>query len=255
MSVRLDRDGAVAVVTLDRPDRRNAFTMAMRGEIADMFGTLTEDRDVRAIVLTGAGGHFCSGADTGEMGASDTAAFLHRMRTLHHMIRSIARTPKPVIAAVDGTCVGAGWSIALACDMIVAAPDARFAQLFGRIGFAPDAGVIWQLARLVGPMRAKEIVYSGRTIDAAEALRLGLILSIEDRRPVLAAAIDMARDMGAGPPLSHAMSKQLFDAAALPLDQFLDREFTVQPMLAATADHREGLEAARAKRTPIFNGR
>ncbi len=255
MSVRLDQDGAVAVVTLDRPDRRNAFTMAMRGEIADMFGALTEDRDVRAIVLTGAGGHFCSGADTSEMGASDTAAFLHRMRTLHHMIRSIVRTPKPVMAAVDGTCVGAGWSIALACDMIVAAPDARFAQLFGRIGFAPDAGAIWQLARLVGPMRAKEIVYSGRTIDAAEALRLGLILSIEDRRPVLAAAIDMARDMGAGPPLAHAMSKQLFDAAALPLDQFLDREFTVQPMLAATADHREGLEAARAKRAPMFNGR
>lgn len=255
MSVRLDRDGAVAVVTLDRPDRRNAFTMAMRGEIAEMFGALTEDRDVRAIVLTGAGGHFCSGADTSEMGASDTAAFLHRMRTLHHMIRSIVRTPKPVIAAVDGTCVGAGWSIALACDMIVAAPDARFAQLFGRIGFAPDAGAIWQLARLVGPMRAKEIVYSGRTIDAAEALRLGLIMSIEDRQPVLAAAIDMARDMGAGPSLAHAMSKQLFDAAALPLDQFLDREFTVQPMLAATADHREGLEAARAKRAPMFNGR
>ncbi len=254
MSVRLDRRGSLALVTLDRPARRNAFTMAMREDIAALFQQLEEDADVRVILLTGAGGHFCAGADTGEMGASDSAAFLHRMRLLHRMVRAIADVPKPTIAAVEGYCVGAGWSLALACDLIVAAPDARFSQLFGRIGFAPDAGAIWQLARLVGPMRAKEIVYSGRVIDAEEAQQLGLILQVERERPVLDSAIDLAEGIAQGPPLAHAMSKQLFDAAALPFDQYLGRELCVQPLLATTADHREALTARKDGRTPQFTG-
>lgn len=256
MSVTLERDGATAIVTLDRPDRHNAFTMAMRGEIASIFSDLAEDQAIRAVVLTGAGGHFCSGADTGEMGHSDTAAFLHRMRMLHLMIRAIADFPKPVIAAVEGTCVGAGWSLALACDLIVAAPDARFCQIFGRIGFAPDAGAIWHLARLVGPMRAKEIVYSSRMIDAAEALTLGLVLDVVTDGPVRDHAVMLAQDMAQGAPLAHAMAKHLFEAAsAQSLKQYLSQEYCVQPMLATTADHREGVEAARARRTPHFTGR
>ena len=255
MTLRLEHDGAVAIVTLDRPDRRNAFTMAMRGEIATLFDNLAQDDGVRAVVLTGADGHFCSGADTDEMGAADSAAFLKRMRALHRMIRAIAATPKPVIAAVDGVCVGAGWSLALACDLILASPNASFAQLFGRIGYAPDAGAIWQLTRLVGPMRAKEIVYSGRTLDADEALQLGLLLSIEADRPIRDAAIELATRIAQGPPVAQAMSKQLFEATTLSFDQFLDREFMVQPLLATTADHREGLAAARDKRTPNFIGR
>lgn len=256
MGVTLKREGAVAIVTLDRPDRRNAFTMAMRSEIAALFADLAEEDATRAVVLTGAGGHFCSGADTGDMGRSDTAAFLHRMRLLHRMIRAIAAFPKPVIAAVEGTCVGAGWSLALACDIILAAPDAIFCQIFGRIGFAPDAGAIWHLTRLVGPMRAKEIVYSSRMIDAAEALASGLVLDVVTDRPVLDHAVTLARDMAQGAPLAQAMAKRLFDAApGQTLDQLLAQEYCVQPMLATTTDHREGVEAMRGGRPPHFTGR
>lgn len=255
-TVTLDRHDGIAVVTLNRPDRRNAFTMAMRGRIADLFTELADDDTVRAIVLTGAGGHFCAGSDTGEMGRSDTAAFLHRMRLLHRMIRAIAACPKPVIAAVEGNCVGAGWSLALACDMVVAAPSARFCQIFGRIGYIPDAGAIWHLTRLVGPMRAKEIVYSTRMIDAAEALALGLVLDVVLDQPVLDRAVALATDMAKGAPLAQAMAKQLFDTASTQsLDQFLAQEFSVQPMLATTADHHEGIKAAQDKRPPRFTGR
>ena len=256
MSITLQHDGAVAVVTIDRPAQRNAFTMAMRREMADAFTTLADDEAVHAVVLAGAGGHFCSGADTGEMGRSDSAAFLHRMRMLHRMVQAIATCPKPVIAAVTGSCVGAGWSLALACDMVIAAPDARFSQVFGRIGYAPDAGAIWHLTRLVGPMRAKEIVYSGRMIGAAEALALGLVLDVVTDRPVLDHAIALARSMAQGAPLANAMAKQLFDtASAQSLDQFLAQEQLAQPLLATTADHREGVAALRDKRPPAFTGR
>lgn len=256
MSITLQRDGSVAVVTIERAAQRNAFTMAMRGEMADAFIMLADDEAVHAVVLTGAGGHFCSGADTGEMGRSDSAAFLHRMRMLHRMVRAIAACPKPVIAAVSGSCVGAGWSLALACDMVVAAPDARFSQVFGRIGYAPDAGAIWHLTRLVGPMRAKEIVYSGRMIGAAEALALGLVLDVVTDRPVLDHAVALARSMAQGAPLANAMARQLFDtASAQSLDQFLAQEQLVQPLLATTADHREGVAALRDKRPPAFTGR
>jgi 2-(1,2-epoxy-1,2-dihydrophenyl)acetyl-CoA isomerase len=256
MTVTLERQDSIAVVTLDRPERRNAFTMAMRRQIADIFTELADDDRVRAIILTGAGGHFCTGADTGEMGHSDTAAFLHRMRLLHRMIRAIASCPKPVIAAVAGDCVGAGWSLALACDMVVAAPSARFCQIFGRIGYVPDAGAIWHLARLVGPMRAKQIVYSTRMIDATEAKALGLVLDVVTDQPVLDHALALAAGMAQGAPLAQAMAKQLFDAAsAQSLDQFLAQEFSIQPMLATTADHREGIDAAHNKRSPRFTGR
>jgi 2-(1,2-epoxy-1,2-dihydrophenyl)acetyl-CoA isomerase len=256
MSITLHRDGAVAVVTIDRVAQRNAFTMAMRQDMADAFTALADDEAVHAVVLTGAGGHFCSGADTGEMGRSDTAAFLHRMRMLHRMIRAVTACPKPVIAAVAGNCVGAGWSLALACDMVIAAPDARFSQLFGRIGYAPDAGAIWHLTRLVGPMRAKEIVYSGRMIGAGEALAWGLVLDVVTDRPVLDHAKDLAGSMAQGAPLANAMTKQLFDAAAAQsLEQFLAQEQLVQPLMATTADHREGVAALRAKRPPLFTGR
>lgn len=256
MSVNVSREGSIAIVTLNRPERRNAFTMAMRQDIALAFEQLAEDDSVRGIILTGAGGHFCSGADTGEMGEPGSAAFLARMRRLHRMIRAIASVAKPVIAAVDGACVGAGWSLALACDLVIATPGARFAQIFGKIGYAPDAGAIWQLARLIPVMRAKEIVYSTRTLDGTEALSLGLVLDLVESDALMPHALDLARSLAAGPTLAIGMAKRQFAGAlAQSLDQFLDQEFTIQPLLATSDDHREGIAAAREKRAPIFQGR
>ncbi|WHO37428.1 enoyl-CoA hydratase/isomerase family protein [Sphingobium sp. AP49] len=255
MNVDVSYDGPVAILTLDRPERRNAFTMAMRQDIALAFEQLADDGNVRAIILTGAGGHFCSGADTGEMGEPGTVAFLARMRRLHRMIRAIAAIRKPTIAAVDGACVGAGWSLALACDLVIATPDARFAQIFGKIGYAPDAGAIWQLARLIPVMRAKEIVYSARTLDGTEALSLGLVLELVASDALMPRARDLARSLAAGPTLATGMAKAQFGSAlSLSLDQFLEQEFLIQPLLATTQDHREGIAAVRDKRPPDFQG-
>ena len=253
--IRVERDGAVAIVTLDQPARMNAFTMAMREQLWQAFDQLAEDNETRAIILTGAGGHFCTGADTGDMGSQSSAAFLRRMRWLHRMIRAIAAIRKPVIAAVDGNCIGAGWSLALACDILIASSRARFALSFGRIGYVPDAGAIWQLSRLVGVMRAKEIVYSGRMLGAEEAQRLGLLLDLAEPDALMTTAMERARSLAAGPSIALGMAKRQFDAAhALSLDQFLELEFTMQPLMATTRDHQEGIAAMREKRAPHFSG-
>lgn len=255
MTVTVKVESSVGIVTLDRPDRMNAFTMAMREQIYRVFEQMAEDDAVRAVILTGAGGNFCSGADSGEMGASSSAAFLKRMRWLHRAVRAIATIQKPVIAAVDGTCVGAGWSLALACDLAIATPRARFSQIFRRIGYAPDAGAAWHLARLVGVMRAKEIVYSGRMVEADEALRLGLVLELVESERLLPRAMEIARSLANGPTLALGLAKRQFDAAfSMPFDQFLAHEFSMQPLLATTSDHREGVTAAREKRPPRFTG-
>jgi 2-(1,2-epoxy-1,2-dihydrophenyl)acetyl-CoA isomerase len=178
------------------------------------------------------------------------------MRWLHRMIRSITAIRKPVIAAVDGACVGAGWSIALACDFVLASPRARFCQSFGRIGYVPDAAAVWQLSRLIGVMRAKEIVYSSRMVEADEALRLGLLLDIVQPQALMDEALTLARSLAAGAPLAIGMAKRQFEAAhTLSLDQFLELEFNMQPLMATTSDHQEGLSAAREKRPPLFEGK
>ncbi|PNP98169.1 enoyl-CoA hydratase/isomerase family protein [Sphingobium sp. SA916] len=255
MTVRIASQGRVGIVTLDQPGRANAFTMAMREEIWHAFDDLAEDEDVRAVILTGANGQYCSGADTGDMGHQGTAAFLRRMRWLHRMVKAVAGIRKPVIAAVDGACVGAGWSLALACDIVIATPQARFCQSFARIGYVPDAGAVWQLSRLVGPMRAKEIVYSARMVDAQEALRLGLVLELVESEALMARALELAASLAEGPTLAIGMAKRQFEAApGLSLDQYLELEFAMQPLMATTQDHREGLAAAREKRPPHFGG-
>lgn len=255
MTVRIEKRGSTAIVTLDQPGRANAFTMAMREEIWRAFEGLADDDDARAIILTGAHGQFCSGADTGDMGHQSTAAFLRRMRWLHRMVKAVGGIRKPVIAAIDGACVGAGWSLALACDIAIATPRARFCQSFGRIGYVPDAGAVWQLSRLVGPMRAKEIVYSARMVDAQEALRLGLVLELVESETLMTRALEMAEALAQGPTLATGMAKRQFEVAqALSLDQFLDLEFAMQPLMATTQDHLEGIAAAREKRAPRFKG-
>jgi 2-(1,2-epoxy-1,2-dihydrophenyl)acetyl-CoA isomerase len=255
MSVTIKREGSVAIVTLDRADKKNALTLAMRAELYGMFEDLAEDDDVRAIILRGAGTDFCAGADIKEMGATTPRDFVMRTRRLHRITRAIASIKKPVIAAVDGVAIGAGWSIALSCDFVVTTARARFAFTFGRIGYAPDAGAVWHLVQQIGQMKAKEIIYSGRFIDGAEALSLGLALELVPADDLMDRAMAMANRLAAGPPIALAMAKRQFEAAsALSLDQFLELEAPMQPLLGQTADHREGLCALAEKRAPAFIG-
>ncbi|MGH7042431.1 MAG: enoyl-CoA hydratase/isomerase family protein [Acetobacteraceae bacterium] len=257
MAVELIVDGPVARLVLNRPERMNALTVEMRAELAEHLIRIRDDGAIRAAILTGAGAHFCSGADVGRMGEDRSLrAGRERMqRGSHTVVRLLHGIEKPVIAAVRGVAVGVGWSYALACDLIVAADDARFGATFRRIGLAPDGGAAWFLARRVGPARGKELAFSGRIVPADEALRLGLVEYVVPAEALLAKAHELAADYAAGPGFALGLAKRMFDRAVGPgLDEFLDYESLVQPQLHETADHREGVAAFREKRTPNFTG-
>lgn len=255
MSIDIQRRGAVAVVTIDNPAKKNALTPDMRKSLLAAFLGFVDEDEVRAVVLTGAGDAFCSGADVGAMGSRDLAGARVRMKTLHAMVRAVHGLDKPVIAAVRGAAVGAGWSLALACDLVIASETAKFAQVFKRIGLAPDGGAIWFLARQIGFSRAKELVYSARTLLALEALALGLVHRVVADDRLLQEALDLAHDYADGPTLALGMAKQMFAACVLPsLDQFLEMEILVGPQLTQTRDHAEGSAAFKEKRKPAFTG-
>lgn len=255
-SIKVEKRGSVALVTIDNPERKNAVTLEMRQALLDAFRCFATDETVRAVVLAGNGDAFCSGADVTAMGGRDVAASRARMRTMHAMIRAVHGLDKPVVAAVRGPAVGIGFGLTMACDIAIAAPSARFAQVFNRIGLAPDAGTIWFLARQMGFTRAKELVFSGRTVSAEEALALGLVHRMAAEEAVLDEAIAQAQVYADGPTLALAMAKQLFASSVTPsLEQFLELELLVQPALMQTADHAEGTTAFKEKRPPRFLGR
>ena len=255
MSIDFTIDGGVAVVTINRPEKKNALTFAMRGQVQTVFQQLQDDINVRAIVFTGAGADFSAGADVGEMGAGGVPGSLLKMRLLHRMVRAVASTNKPVIAAVRGVCIGVSWSMALASDFIIAAEDARFQFAFRHIGLAPDGGAAFLLTRYIGIQRAKELMYSGRFVNGLEAKQLGLALEALTADEVLPRAIDMARDFAAAPTIALTMMKRQFDATpAQNLDGALDFEANIQPLMTQTEDFREGTASFKEKRKPVFKG-
>lgn len=255
MSIDLAMDGQVAIVTINRPERKNALTLAMRSEMQVVFQRVQDDPQVRAVVLTGAGDDFSAGADLSDAGDSGVAGSLVKMQLLHRMLRSISLTSKPVIAAVSGVCIGLSWSLVLACDFIVAAEDARFQFAFRHVGLAPDGGAPFLLSRYVGIQRAKEIIYSGRFVSGAQATELGLALEALSSDRVMERALEMAHGFAAAPTLSLQMMKRQFDAApAQTLDQALDFEAAIQPLMVQTHDFREGVAGFREKRKPVFRG-
>src|SRR5215813_5229213 len=198
MPVDLTIEGAVAKVVLNRPDKLNAMTDDMREKLCDYFAQLRFDDKVRAVIVTGAGRGFCSGADVDRMAGQprDLRADRDRLqRGGHTFIRAIHAIEKPVIAAVRGPAVGIGWSIALACDLVVASKTARFSQIFRRIGLAPDGGAIWFLTRRLGMVKAKELVFSGRFVEAEEALALGLVNHVVEDDQLMTKTDGLAADL------------------------------------------------------------
>jgi len=255
MAVEMKIEDGVAIVTINRPERKNAITLAMRTEIEQAFLDAQDNDDVRAIVFTGAGTDFSAGADVSEMGGGGVRGSLYRMRHLHSMARSVAGVQKPVIAAVQGVCIGMSWAMVLACDVVVAADDARFQFAFRHIGLAPDGGSAFLLTRYVGIQRAKEIMYSGRFVSGAEAGELGMALHVLPGDQVLAKALELAKSFAAAPTIAIAMAKRQFDAAAAQnYDQALDFEANIQPLMVQTEDFKEGTASFKEKRKPKFVG-
>lgn len=255
MTVRVEKRDAVLLVTLDRPQTKNAITDDMRRQLWEAFEEAGMDASVRAVVLTGEGGNFSSGADVGGFGGGGMQGSLGRMHELGRINRAIYHLKKPTIAAVPGICAGMAWGFALCCDFVLAADTAKFMQIFRNIALAPDGGSIWLLNRLVGPMRAKELCYSGRAVRAEEALRLGLALEVVAADDLLARALAFAQELAEGPGISLALTKRQADlAATMAFDQFLEAEHMMQPVASRSEDHAEGVAAFREKRKPRFRG-
>jgi 2-(1,2-epoxy-1,2-dihydrophenyl)acetyl-CoA isomerase len=256
MSVELIIEGAVAKVVLNRPDKLNALTREMRVQLRDHFERLRFDDAIRAILVTGEGRAFCTGADVGGMERKDLRREREKLQNgSHSYMRVLTAIEKPVIAAVRGPTVGVGWSIAMGCDLIVASETARFSQVFRRIGLAPDGGAIWFHSKRIGVARAKELVFTARFVEAAEALSLGLVNYVVPDGDLMAKAEELAADLAAGPTFAFGMAKKMFAMANSTYEDFLDVESLVQPQLGQTEDHREGVAAFKEKRQPKFKGR
>ncbi|MDE2334379.1 MAG: enoyl-CoA hydratase/isomerase family protein [Rhodospirillales bacterium] len=250
--LREARDGAVAILTLDQPARRNALAVAMREELVAAMERIETDAAVRAVVLTGAGGHFSAGGDISDMNAADLAAGRHRFRVTQRVVRGFIGSAKPIVAAVEGWCVGAGLGMALCCDTIVAATGARFMAGFGKIGLIPDFGLLHTLPRRVGEGRARQIFLHAEPIDATAAKEIGLVDRIVADGAAMAAATALAAGLAQTAPLPVALTKSWFGQG---LDDALEWERNIQSALFATADHAEGKAAFLAKRSPRFAGR
>ncbi|MFI0419642.1 enoyl-CoA hydratase/isomerase family protein [Spongiactinospora sp. 9N601] len=254
--IAVSTEGPVATVTLTRP----ALTAPLKDELRDAADTLGRDPEVRAVVLTGTGRAFCVGQDLAEHAAALDADPEHAFDTLrehyHPIVQALATMPKPVIAAVNGSCAGAGLSIALACDLRIAAEGARFATAFTGIGLTCDSGLSASLVRAVGTARAAELVLLGEPFTAGQAAEWGLVTRVVPAGELTAAAAELAARLAAGPTLAFAEAKRAMAAAATPpLPEILEREAAAQARLGRTTDHRDAVRAFLDKRRPVFTGR
>jgi len=258
-SVLRHDDGAVATITINRPEARNALTAATKVALLQALLGCGADDSVRAVVLTGAGQAFCSGQDLREhaelLAAGDTA--LDTVREHYNpTIEAIAAMPKPVIAALPGVAAGAGAALAFACDFRIAAERASFMLAFARVGLGADSGASWTLQRLVGAAKATELLMLAEPVDSATALRLGLLTSVVPDADLPAAASEFAARLAAGPTLAYAAIREsLLYGAAHQLSESLAKEAELQRRLGASADHRNATQAFVAKQTPVFEGR
>lgn len=264
--LRVERRDGVALVVLDDPARRNAMSQAMGRALAGVVEELAGDDEVRAVVLTGAGAAFSAGGDlamiedqarAGREAPGDPCRTRNRafMRSFYGQFLSLRELPQPTIAAINGAAVGAGLALALACDLRLAAREARLALNFNRLGIHPGMGATWTLPRLVGPAHAAELLLTGRSIDGVEAERIGLVNRALPSGDLLPQALAVAAEIAACAPRPvRATRRALRAALAASLAEQLDFEAEQQALCYETADLAEGLAAARERRPPCFTG-
>jgi 2-(1,2-epoxy-1,2-dihydrophenyl)acetyl-CoA isomerase len=251
--VLLDIVDGVGTITLNRPARKNAMTASSWARLTEVVDLVRKDPDVRAVVVTGAGGEFCAGADLG--GPADPRHPLNRMRDYADLAVALYEMPKPVVAKVDGVAVGAGCNLALGCDLVVATPRARFSEIFVRRGLSLDFGGAWLLPRIVGMQQAKRLALLGDIIDAAEAERIGMVTWVRPEDEIGSFVADLASRLAAGPQTAMALNKQmLHEGSTQSLRAALDSEARSQVINLAT-DAPAAKKAFIDKTDPIFEGR
>ncbi|MGD9751993.1 MAG: enoyl-CoA hydratase/isomerase family protein [Acidimicrobiia bacterium] len=256
-TLQLDRADGVATITLDRPSVKNAMNAALWDELSAVLDEIARTPTDRVVVITGAGGDFCSGADLGGGGpfsGPEHASFV--MARINEVPLKLHRLPRPTIAKVRGVAAGAGLNLALGCDLVIASDNARFSEIFARRGLVLDFGGSWLLPRLIGLHRAKEVAFFADVLSATEADRLGLVNRVVPDDELDATVEGWARRLAAGPPVALAQIKRMLNESfQRSMADALDAEGNAQLLAVATDDVKEAVKAFLAKREPHFEGR
>ncbi len=260
-TVILEKEGGIATITLNRPDRLNAVDSQLTLDLIDALKDVDSDEGVRVVIITGAGRGFCSGADLSSMLASGAAEAGVRQAALEPTINQVTllirNLKRPSIAAVNGVAAGMGFSIALACDIRIASENARFSQIFVRRGLIPDTGSTYFLPRAVGMSKACEMVFTGQIIDAREAERIGLVSRVVPHDELMKATRELATTIAKGPPITIQLAKRALYRGYAEEDLAFQHEYEMhlQGICMQTEDFKEGVSAFLEKREPIFKGR
>jgi enoyl-CoA hydratase/carnithine racemase len=258
--VRLAVDGKVATVTLDRPDKKNPLTFESYAELVDLFRAAPKDKSLKAFVLTGAGGNFCSGGDVFEiikpLTEMKAAELLDFTRMTGEVVKAMRACPQPIVAAIDGVCAGAGAILAMASDIRVGTAAAKVAFLFNRVGLAGcDMGACAILPRIVGQGRAAELLYTGRVLGGEEAERWGFFNRLAAPDAVLAQARQLATELAAGPTFGNAMTKRMLEMEwAMSVESAIEAEAVAQALCMETEDFARAFRAFAAKQKLVFEG-
>jgi 2-(1,2-epoxy-1,2-dihydrophenyl)acetyl-CoA isomerase len=259
-TILFEQDGSVLKITLNRPDKLNAFTDTMLDELTDAFKRADADITIRAVVLTGAGRGFCPGQDLAsavERGAGNgNFSYSEHLRAHYNpLILGMRALRKPIIGAINGVAAGAGMSLALACDYRIAAESASFIQAFVKVGLVPDSGSTWMLPRLIGMTRAMDMMLSGRKVTAQEALEIGLVNTVVPNDILMDTANKLAQEFANAPTQTIGFIKEAVEfATTSTLEAALNMEAELQDQAASTADHSEGIMAFLEKRPAQFTG-
>jgi enoyl-CoA hydratase/carnithine racemase len=254
------REGRVGIITLNRPERKNPLTFESYAELRDFFRTLVGVKEVRALVITGAGGNFCSGGDVheiiGPLTRMDAAGLRNFTQMTGDLVKAMRACPQPIIAAVDGVCAGAGAILAMASDFRLGTPRAKTAFLFTRVGLAGcDMGACAILPRIIGQGRASELLFTGRSLLAEEGLAWGFFNRLIAPETVLAESVALATEIAQGPTFAHAMTKKMLQAEwAMTVDAAIDAEAEAQAVCMETQDFHRAYHAFVAKQKPKFEG-
>lgn len=247
--------GSTRLLWLNLPKRRNALSPDLRADLRVQLDAAIADPEILVIVIAGVQGCFSAGGDISTMKGITSVAGRTRMQTAGALMQAIIECPKPVIAAVEGWCVGAGLSLAAACDIVVTAQDARFSLPFGKLGLIPDLASLYTLPPRIGTGRTKWLAFTRRVFDARQALEWGLAEEMVDSGETVTHALALAEEISAGAPLTHAYTKEMMSRLPLALPEFLAAERDTQAILYSSEDFAEGYAAFFDKRAPKFNGR
>ncbi|TAG82759.1 MAG: enoyl-CoA hydratase family protein [Betaproteobacteria bacterium] len=257
---RYECKDSVATFTLNRPERKNPLTFDSYGELRDLFRALNYATDVKAIVVAGEGGNFCSGGDVheiiGPLTKMTMPELLEFTRMTGDLVKAMRHCPQPIIAAIDGVCAGAGAMIALAADMRMGTPRTKTAFLFTRVGLAgADMGACALLPRMIGQGRASELLFTGRAMTADEGKAWGFFNALHEPDALLTAAQSLAAELASGPAFGHAMTKNMLNQEwSMTIDMAIEAEAQAQAICMKTEDFRRAYEAFSAKQKPVFKG-